>query len=69
MITLQTKIIILEAIVMTVEKYGSKTGVLQKLEEDMFDVFQRNCLRNVLGTRLTESFKSYKSFYSLYYKL
>ena len=53
-ISLQTKSRILEATVMTVVKYGSETWVLRKVDEDLLDVFQRNCLRIVLGTRLTE---------------
>ena len=52
-ISLQTNIIILEGTVMTVVKYGSETRALQKVDEDLLDVFQRNCLRIVLGTRLT----------------
>ena len=52
-INLQTKIRILEGTVMKVVKYGSETWVLQKADEDLLDVFQINCLWNVLGTRLT----------------
>jgi hypothetical protein len=53
-ISLQTKIRILEARMMTVVKYGSEARVLQKAEEDLLDVFQRNCLQIVLGTWLTD---------------
>ena len=38
-ISLQTKIRILEATVMTVVKYGSEAWVLQKADEDLLDVF------------------------------
>ena len=34
--------------------YGSEACVLQKVDEYFLDVFQRNCLRTVLGTRLTD---------------
>ena len=53
-ISLQTKIRILEATVMTVVQYGSEAWALRKLEENLLDVFQRNCLRIVLGTWLTD---------------
>ena len=53
-ISLQTKIRVLEATVMTVVKYGSETWALQKADENLLDVFQRNCLRIFLGTRLTD---------------
>ena len=53
-ITLQTRIKILEVTVMTVAKYGSEAWVLRKADEYLLDVFQRNCLRIVLGTRLTD---------------
>ena len=39
---------------MTLVKYGSEARVLQKVDEDLLDVFQRNCLRIVLGTQLTD---------------
>jgi len=51
---MQTMIGILEAKVMTVVKYGSEAWVLQKADEDLLDVFQRNCLRIFLGVRLTD---------------
>ena len=53
-ISLQTQIRILEATVMTVVKYGSEAWTLRKADENLLDVFQRNCLRIVLGTRLTD---------------
>ena len=53
-ITLQTKIRILKATVMTVVKYGLDAWALRKVDEDFLDVFQRNCLRTFLGTRLTD---------------
>ena len=52
-ISLQTNIRILEATVMTVVKYGSEAWALRKADENLLDVFQRNCLQIVLGTRLT----------------
>ena len=39
---------------MTLIKYGSEAWALQKADENLLDVFQRNCLRIVLGTRLTD---------------
>ena len=53
-ICLQTKIRILEATVMTVVKYSSEAWALRKADENLLDVFQRNCLRIVLGTWLTD---------------
>ena len=54
-ISLQIKIRILEAAVMTVVKYGSEYGspntALQKEDEDFLDVSQRNFLQNVLVCR------------------
>jgi len=38
---------------MTVARYGSEAWALQKVDEDFLEVFQRNCLRIVQGTRLT----------------
>ena len=35
-------------------KYGSEAWALQKADQSFLAVFQRNCLRIVLGTRLTE---------------
>ena len=52
-ISLRTKIRTLEATVMTVVKYGSEAWVLQNTD-DLLDVFQINCIRTVLGTRLTD---------------
>ena len=51
---MQTKIKILETTVMTVVKFSSEAWALRKVDEDLLDVFQRNCLRIVLGTRLTD---------------
>ena len=53
-ISLQTKIRISEVTVMTVVKYGSEAWALRKADENSPDIFQRNCLRIVLGTRLTD---------------
>ena len=39
---------------MTVVKYGSEAWALRKADEDLLDVFQRNCLRIVPGTQLTD---------------
>ena len=39
---------------MTVVKYGSEAWALRKADENLLHVFQRNCLRIVLGTRLTD---------------
>ncbi|XP_065580646.1 uncharacterized protein LOC136040334 [Artemia franciscana] len=39
---------------MTVVNYGSEPWVLRKTDEDLLDVFQRNCLRIFLDTRLTD---------------
>ena len=36
---------------MTVVKYGSEAWALRKTDEDLLDVFHRNCLRIVLGTQ------------------
>ena len=49
-ISLQTKIRILEA-----TAYGSEARALRKANKKLLDVFQRNCLRIVPGTRLTDS--------------
>jgi len=38
---------------MTVVKYGSEAWALRKVDEDLLDVFQRNCLRTILCTWLT----------------
>ena len=53
-ISLRTKTGILEGTVVTAVKYGSKAWALRKADEDLQDVFQRNCLRIVRGTRLTD---------------
>ena len=39
---------------MIMVKYGSEAWALLKTEEDLLDLFQRNCIRIVLGTRLTD---------------
>ena len=39
---------------MTVVKYGSEAWALREADDNLLDVFQRNCLRIVLGTRLTD---------------
>ena len=52
--SLKTRIRILEGTVMTVVKYGSEAWALQKVDEDLLDVFQRNCLWYSLGSRLTD---------------
>jgi len=35
-------------------EFDSEAWVLRKMKEYLLDVFQRNYLRNVLGTRLTD---------------
>ena len=50
---MQTKIRILEATVMTVVKHDIKAWALRKMDGDLLDVFQGNCLPDVPGTRLT----------------
>ena len=52
---MRTKIRILEATVMTVIKYGPEAMALRKTE-NLLETFQRNCLRNVLGTQQTDPF-------------
>jgi hypothetical protein len=39
---------------MTVVKYGSEAWPLRKADEDLLEVFHRNCLKIVLGTLLTD---------------
>ena len=41
-----------------VVKYGSEALALRKADEDLLDVFQRNCLWVVLGNRLTDRISS-----------
>jgi hypothetical protein len=53
-ISLQTKIRILKTTVMTVFKYSSEAWAFRKVDEDLLDFFQRNCLRTVLDTWLTD---------------
>ena len=50
-ISLQPKIRILEATVMTAVKYGSEAWALRKVDEDLLHVF---CIQIVLGTQLTD---------------
>ena len=38
---------------MIVVKHGSEACALQKADENLLDVSQRNCLRIVLDTRMT----------------
>ena len=52
--SLQTKIRILEATVMTVVKYGNEARAFRKVDKNLLGVFKRNCLLIVLGTRLTD---------------
>ncbi|XP_065564247.1 uncharacterized protein LOC136029671 [Artemia franciscana] len=53
-ISLRTKNRILEATVMTVVKCGSEACAFRKTDKDLLDVFYTNCLRIVLGNRLTD---------------
>ena len=39
---------------MTVVKYSTEAWALRKADENVLDVFQRNCLRIVLGSLLTD---------------
>ena len=55
-ISLQTKIRILEATVMTVVKYGSEAWALRKADENLLDVFQRNCLRIIRKSAVQSHF-------------
>ena len=50
-IILQTKIRILYGTVISVVKCGSEAWALPKVDENLLDVFQRNCLRIVLIPR------------------
>ena len=50
---MQTKIEISEGTVVTVAIYGSEAWALRKMDEDLLYVFQRNCPRIDLRTRLT----------------
>ena len=52
--SLQTKIRTWKATVTTTVKHGSEAWVLQKADEDLLDVFPRNCLRIFLGTQMTD---------------
>ena len=49
-------------------KYGSEALVIRKADEDLLDIFHRNCLWIVLGTRITDSISSsglYEKFGSI----
>ena len=49
-------------------KYGSEAWALRKADEDLLDVFQRNCLWIVLGTWLTDHISNsrlYKKYGSI----
>ena len=61
-IILQTKIKILEAIVMTVVKYGSEAWALRKADENLLDIFQRTCLWIVLRTEENVHILHYSTF-------
>ena len=56
----------LEATVMIVVKHGSEAWALRNADENLLDVFQRNCLRIVLDTRLTDRPAYYISNSRLY---
>jgi hypothetical protein len=47
---------------MTVVKYGSEAWTLRKADEDLLDMFQRNCLGIVVGTRLTDRISNNRLF-------
>ena len=47
-ICLQNKITILEATVMTVIEYGSKTWVFGKMKKHLIDILQMNCQQIIL---------------------
>jgi hypothetical protein len=53
-ISLRTKIRIVEPTVMIMVKLCSETGALQKAEDDILNFSEKNCLKIVLGTRLTD---------------
>ena len=57
-----TKIRILAATVMTVIKYGLEAWAHPKADEDLLDVFPRDCLRIVLGIRLTDRISKSKLY-------
>ena len=44
----------MKATVVTVVVHGFETLGIQRADEDLLDVFQRNWVRIVLGTRLTD---------------
>ena len=39
---------------MTVVKYGSEAWALRKADKNLLDVFQKDCTRVVIDTRLTD---------------
>jgi len=47
---------------MTVVKHGSEAWALRKADENLLNVFQRNCLRIVLGIWLTEHISNSRSY-------
>ena len=53
MISLETKIRILVVTVMAAVELYFEAKKLRKIDEDLLDVFQRNCLRIVFGNWLT----------------
>jgi len=52
----------LEVIINSEVKYGSETCLLQKIEGDFLNIFQRNCLEIVLGFHLTDRVSNNKLF-------
>ena len=50
----QTNIRILKGTLMTVVKYGYEEWMLRKADEDLLDVFQKNCLQIFLDTQLND---------------
>ena len=62
-ISLHTKITILQATVMTnMVKYGSEAWALWHSDENLLDVFQRYCLRIVLGAWVTNRISNNRLF-------
>ena len=66
-ISLQTNIRMLEATVMTVVKYGSEAWALRKVDENLLDVFHRNCLRIVLGIQLTDRISNSRFYKKMWF--
>ena len=52
----------MKATVMSVVKYDSETWDLQKTEEYLLNVFQRNSLQVLLGYRLTDCISNSKLY-------